>query len=51
MRLSVHTAVSAVALVSTGILAAFVASGAISTERQHRSAAKKAANKLRERAQ
>jgi hypothetical protein len=51
MRVSVQATIPAVALVSAGILAASVASGAISTERQQRPAAKKAANELREAAQ
>jgi hypothetical protein len=46
MRVSVQITVSAVALVSTGILAASVALGAISTERQERETATKAASKL-----
>jgi hypothetical protein len=51
MRVSVQATVSVVALVSTGIVAASVVSAAISTERQQRPAAKKAASKLREAAQ
>jgi hypothetical protein len=51
MRFSVQITISVVALASAGIIAASVASGAISTERQQRPAAKKAASELREAAQ
>jgi hypothetical protein len=48
MRVSVQITVSVVALASAGILAASVALVAISTERQQRPAAEKAASELRE---
>jgi hypothetical protein len=51
MRVSVQDTVSTVALASAGIIAASVVSGAISTERQQRPAAEKAASELREAAQ
>jgi hypothetical protein len=51
MRVSVQATILAVALVSTGILAASVASAAISNERQQRPAGKKAARESREAAQ
>jgi hypothetical protein len=47
MRVSVQTTVSAVALVSTGILAGSVASAAISSERQQQYRPKKAAGENR----